>query len=84
MDTIIPQREGPTLLQRRMRLSDEHHVAFTKYEPEEPGGAPAYPIRWMAAWKGRLGSEHAGREQQAGPMAMGELIPHLEKALGVP
>jgi hypothetical protein len=83
MDTTIPTRDGPTLLQRRTRLSDERHVTFTRYKPEEPDSAPEYPIQWLAAWKVPLGSANAGSEQQAGPMPMPELIPAVEKALGV-
>jgi hypothetical protein len=78
VNDAMPKRDDLTLLSRRLALTDSHRVAFTHYRPEVPDGAPAYPLRWVASW-----TDAKGKEQQAGPMAMTELIPAVEDALGI-
>jgi hypothetical protein len=75
MDAIT-KRNDLGILYRRQELTDNHDVTFTHYRPEIPDGQPQYPLRWIATWTDAEGDEHKSE-----PMAMPELIPHVETSL---
>ena len=77
MDAIT-KRNDLGMLYRRQELTDNHGVTFTHYKPESSDGQPQYPLRWIATWMDAEGDEY-----KSDPMAMPELIPHVETALGI-
>jgi hypothetical protein len=83
VDTI-PRRDDLGLLYRRLTLTDNHGVTFTQYRPEIPDSQPRYPLRWIATWtEVATSTDDQDHEREAGPLPLPQLIPDVEKTLGI-